>query len=43
MMRVLFVDDDADVLQGMRRTLRDMRNEWAMEFAQSGAAALLRS
>jgi HD-like signal output (HDOD) protein/CheY-like chemotaxis protein len=40
MMRVVFVDDDADVLQGMRRTLRDMRNEWSMEFAQSGAAAL---
>ncbi|HEX3846044.1 MAG TPA: response regulator [Steroidobacteraceae bacterium] len=40
MMRVVFVDDDADVLQGMKRTLRDMRNEWSMEFAQSGAAAL---
>ena len=38
MMRVVFVDDDADVLQGMRRTLRDMRNEWSMEFVQSGAS-----
>ncbi len=40
MIRILFVDDDADVLEAMRRTLRDRRNEWAMEFASSGAAAL---
>jgi HD-like signal output (HDOD) protein/AmiR/NasT family two-component response regulator len=38
--RILFVDDEADVLQAMRRTLREMRNEWHMEFASSGAAAL---
>jgi putative nucleotidyltransferase with HDIG domain len=40
MIRILFVDDEADVLQGMRRTLREMRHEWTMEFATSGAAAL---
>ena len=40
MIRILFVDDEADVLQGMRRTLREMRHEWSMEFATSGAAAL---
>lgn len=40
MIRILFVDDDADVLEAMRRTLRDRRNEWAMEFASSGPAAL---
>ena len=38
--RILFVDDEADVLQGIRRTLRELRHEWSMEFATSGAAAL---
>jgi len=40
MMRVLFVDDEASLLQAMRRALHHMRNEWTMEFASSGAAAL---
>jgi HD-like signal output (HDOD) protein len=40
MMRILFVDDEVDVLQAMRRTLREMRHEWNMEFASSGGAAL---
>lgn len=40
MIRILFVDDEADVLQGIRRTLRELRHEWSMEFAASGAAAL---
>jgi HD-like signal output (HDOD) protein len=40
MIRILFVDDEADILQGMRRTLREMRHEWQMEFASSGPAAL---
>jgi HD-like signal output (HDOD) protein/ActR/RegA family two-component response regulator len=40
MIRIVFVDDEVDVLQGMRRTLRDMRHEWDMEFISSGAAAL---
>jgi putative nucleotidyltransferase with HDIG domain len=40
MMRVLFVDDEANLLQAMRRALHHMRNEWNMEFASSGAAAL---
>jgi len=40
MMRIVFVDDEAEVLQAMSRSLRDMRNEWNMEFAASGAAAL---
>lgn len=40
MMRVLFVDDEASVLQAMRRAMHHMRNEWNMEFASSGAAAL---
>ncbi len=40
--RILFVDDEALVLQGLQRMLRPMRNEWEMEFVTSGAAALER-
>jgi len=40
MMRIVFVDDEPDVLQATRRSLREMRHEWSMEFASSGAAAL---
>ena len=38
--KIVFVDDDANILQGLRRTLRGMRQDWDMEFAQSGAEAL---
>jgi putative nucleotidyltransferase with HDIG domain len=38
--RIVFVDDETDVLQAMSRTLREMRNEWIMEFTSNGAAAL---
>ncbi len=38
--RVVFVDDEPNVLQAMRRTLHTMRNVWDMEFVTSGAAAL---
>ncbi len=38
--RVLFVDDETNVLQGLRRMLRSMRNEWDMDFATSGEEAL---
>src|SRR3979411_3026664 len=40
MIRIVFVDDEVDVLQAMGRTLREMRHEWSMEFASSGGAAL---
>ena len=40
MKRILFVDDDPLVLQGYRRMLHSMRNEWDMRFASSGAQAL---
>lgn len=40
MINVLFVDDDPMVLQGLQRTLRPMRTEWSMTFADSGAKAL---
>jgi HD-like signal output (HDOD) protein/CheY-like chemotaxis protein len=39
-MRVLFVDDELNILQAMRRSLHDMREQWTMEFVPSGAAAL---
>lgn len=39
---ILFVDDEALVLQGLQRMLRPMRHEWDMEFVTSGAAALER-
>jgi HD-like signal output (HDOD) protein len=38
--RILFVDDEPMVLQGIQRSLRPMRKEWEMEFASSGAEAL---
>ncbi|UWP86838.1 response regulator [Dactylosporangium fulvum] len=38
--RVLFVDDEPRVLDGLRRSLRGKRNEWDMAFATSGAQAL---
>ena len=38
--RILFVDDEPNVLQGLKRMLRGMRNEWEMSFAESGPEAL---
>src|SRR5580698_11377923 len=38
--RILFVDDEAMVLQGLQRMLRSMRSEWEMEFVDSAEAAL---
>jgi len=38
--RILFVDDEAMVLQGLQRMLRSMRAEWDMEFVESAEAAL---
>jgi putative nucleotidyltransferase with HDIG domain len=32
-MRVLFVDDDPNILQGLQRLLRSMRHEWHLAFA----------
>ena len=37
---VLFVDDEINVLDGLRRMLRGKREEWDMEFAASGEDAL---
>jgi HD-like signal output (HDOD) protein len=38
--RVLFVDDEPNVLNGLRRMLRPMRDEWATDFAEGGPQAL---
>jgi len=40
--RILFVDDEPKVLQGLQRMLRSMRHEWDMEFASTGEEALAR-
>jgi len=39
--RILFVDDEPNVLSGLQRMLRPMREEWDMVFAESGAKALI--
>src|SRR5580692_536743 len=40
MIRIVFVDDEVNVLEAMQRTMRPMRTEWGMEFVSSGSAAL---
>ena len=37
---VLFVDDEPEVLDGLRRVLRTQRGKWEMEFVSSGEEAL---
>lgn len=38
--KILFVDDEPLVLQGLKRLLRPMRHEWEMTFVGSGPEAL---
>lgn len=40
MTRIIFVDDEQRVLDGIRRILYPMREEWRMSFAASGSEAL---
>ena len=40
--RILFVDDEEFALRGLDRLLRSMREEWEMEFVDSGDKALAR-
>lgn len=40
MIRILFVDDEPNVLSGLRRMLRDMRHLWDMSFVNSGMEAI---
>ncbi len=39
-LRVIFVDDEPNILRGLRRMLRSMRGEWDMVFAEGGEEAL---
>jgi HD-like signal output (HDOD) protein len=39
MRRILFVDDEPRILEGLRRMLRGQRDEWEMVFAEGGEAA----
>lgn len=38
--RILFVDDEPNILQGLKRMLRQQRHEWDMAFAEGGVQAL---
>jgi DNA-binding NtrC family response regulator len=38
--RIMFVDDEENILSGLRLVLRSKRREWAMVFASSGNDAL---
>ncbi len=40
MKKILFVDDEPNILDGLKRMLRPLHREWDMAFAQSGEAAL---
>jgi HD-like signal output (HDOD) protein len=40
MKRLLFVDDEDNVLNGLQRMLRSMRHEWDMQFVNNGLEAL---
>lgn len=40
MISILFVDDEINILEGIRNTLRKRMNTWNVGFAESGAAAL---
>ncbi len=38
--RILFVDDEPQILRGLQRMLRPMRDEWEVEVAESGREGL---
>jgi len=38
--KIIFVDDEYRVLDGLKRSLHDMRDKWDMSFASSGQEAL---
>ena len=40
MKRILFVDDEPNILSGLKRMLRPQRKVWDVDFAVSGEAAL---
>ena len=40
MRKILFVDDEVKVLEGLRRMLRSLRRDWDMVFVENGPDAL---
>jgi len=38
--KIIFVDDEIRVLEGLKRSFRNMRDDWDMSFASSGKEAL---
>jgi putative nucleotidyltransferase with HDIG domain len=38
--QILFVDDEPNILKGLQRSLRPLRNQWEMTFAEGGVRAL---
>ncbi|MFW6114213.1 MAG: HDOD domain-containing protein [bacterium] len=40
MTRILFVDDEPKILMALRRSLRSLRHQWEMVFAEGGVAGL---
>jgi HD-like signal output (HDOD) protein len=38
--RILFVDDEPNILHGLQRMLRPMREEWEMDFVEGGLKAV---
>ena len=40
MKKIIFVDDEPKILEGLRRMLRFKRNEWDMTFLEGGAEAM---
>lgn len=38
--RILFVDDEINILKGLKRSLRSERDHWEMEFAEGGEKGL---
>jgi len=40
MKRIIFVDDEINVLKGLQRMLRSIRRDWDMTFAESATSAL---
>ncbi|HAI13307.1 MAG TPA: hypothetical protein DCM28_16485 [Phycisphaerales bacterium] len=39
-LHIIFVDDELNILQGLRRQFRSQRHEWEMHFVDSGAATM---
>ncbi|CAA6603204.1 Response regulator containing a CheY-like receiver domain and an HTH DNA-binding domain (fragment) [Rhodospirillaceae bacterium LM-1] len=40
LVRILFVDDEPNILSGLKRLMRNMRDQWDMSFCSSAPEAL---